>query len=178
MQRVLVIGSGGAGESTFSRRLAEITDLPLIHLDRLFWKAGWVETDKAEWREIVAQTLEGDRWIIDGNYGSTMELRLAACDTVIFLDISRFICTYRVLKRVFTYKEGSRPDMADGCGERLDLPFVRFVWNYPERSRPNVLKRLENVRDSKTIITLRSRGEIADFLSRSAAALNNGNNER
>lgn len=176
MNRVLVIGSSGAGKSTFSRRLAEITGLPVIHLDRLFWKPGWVETDKAEWSEVVAQALEGERWIIDGNYSGTMEMRLAACDTVIFLDLSRFLCTYRVLKRVFTYKEASRPDMADGCDERLDLQFAKFVWKYPNRSRPKVLQRLECVRDSKTIITLNSRKEVAAYLSRLTAESNNGNN--
>lgn len=175
MNRVLVIGSAGAGKSTFSRRFAEITGLPLIHLDRLFWKPGWVETDKAEWRELVERALEGERWIIDGNYGGTMEMRLAACDTVIFLDLSRFLCTYRVLKRVFTYRKGSRPDMAEGCDERLDLQFARFVWNYPNRSRPNVLERLECVRNSNTIITLRSRRDVAAFLSGLLAESHDGN---
>ena len=104
MNRVLVIGSSGAGKSTFSRRLAEITGLPLIHLDRLFWKPGWVETDRAEWSEVVAQALEGERWIIDGNYSGTMKMRLAVCDTVIFLDLSRFLCTYRVLNECLTTK--------------------------------------------------------------------------
>jgi adenylate kinase family enzyme len=179
MKRVLVIGSGGAGKSTFSRRLAEVTGLPLVHLDRLFWKPGWVETDRSKWIEIMAQVLDGERWIIDGNYSGTLEMRLAACDTVIFLDMPRLLCTYRVLKRVVKYKKGSRPDMADGCYEQFDPTFLKFVWTYPERSKPNVLRRLENVRDTKTIITLRSRREVESLLSGLSAGIIaiNGNKE-
>ena len=180
MNRVLVIGSSGAGKSTFSRRLADITGLPLIHLDRFFWKPGWVETDKAEWSNTVARSLEGERWIIDGNYGGTMEMRLAACDTAIFLDLPRSICTCRVIKRVLTYKKGARPDMADGCDERLDFEFIKFVWNYPKRSRPSVINRLERIRDTKSVITLFSPAEVEMFLSRlsAAAILSNGNKKR
>lgn len=179
MNRVLVIGSSGAGKSTFSRRLADITGLPLIHLDRFFWKPGWVETDKAEWSNTVARALEGERWIIDGNYGGTMEMRLAACDTAIFLDLPRTICTYRVVKRLLVYRRGTRPDMADGCDEHLDLKFIKFVWTYPKRSRPSVIGRLDRIRDSKTVISLRSLREVESFLSQLSdrKILFNGNNK-
>src|SRR6201995_1710403 len=115
MRRVLVIGSGGAGKSTFARRLGARLGLPGKHLDASYWKPGWVETPKEEWRRSVERLVEGDSWVIDGNYSGTLEVRLAACDTVVFLDLPRRVCIWRVLKRVLTYRDGSRPDMAEGC---------------------------------------------------------------
>jgi adenylate kinase family enzyme len=89
MRRIMVIGSGGAGKSIFSRRLGDVLGIEVIHLDRLHWKPGWAETPKGEWAELVGQLVRGDEWIIDGNYGGTLEVRLGACDTVIFLDLPR-----------------------------------------------------------------------------------------
>ena len=114
MKKILVIGSSGSGKSTFARRLGKLLGLEVIHLDSLFWSSGWVETPKEEWRKVVAKSLEGDSWIVDGNYSATMDLRLPVCDTVIFLEIPRVICVYRILKRVVTYKKGSRPDIPEG----------------------------------------------------------------
>jgi len=166
MKKVLVIGSSGAGKSTFSRRLSEKTGLPLIHLDRLFWKPGWIETDKEEWKEILAKTLTGDSWIIDGQFGGTLEMRLEKCDTVIFLDLPRALCVYRILKRVITYQKGKRPDMADGCDEKFDWQFLKWVWNFPEKSRPKIEERLQKHQDSITVFRLKSRKEVDRFLSR------------
>ena len=95
MNRVLIIGSGGSGKTTLARRLAERTGLPLIHLDALYWRPGWDPTPGDEWRARIAALVRGERWIIDGNYGGTLDLRLEACDTVIFLDVSRWVCLWR-----------------------------------------------------------------------------------
>ncbi len=97
MKKVLVIGSGGAGKSTFAKRLSEKTGLEVIHLDQLYWQPNWVETPKDEWQEIVKEIIEGDEWILDGNFGGTMEMRIEACDTVIFLEMPRTVCVYRIL---------------------------------------------------------------------------------
>jgi adenylate kinase family enzyme len=165
MKKVLVIGSSGAGKSTFARRLGEITGLEVIHLDRHFWNPGWVETPKPEWRDRVAELLSGESWIIDGNFGGTMEMRLAACDTVIFLDMPRLVCTWRVIKRVITYREGTRPDISPGCAERVDLGFWLWTFRFPKRSRPQVEERLKKVEDSKTIYRLRSGRAVERFLT-------------
>lgn len=164
MKKVLVIGSSGAGKSTFSRRLHRATNLPLIHLDRLYWKPNWVETtDKTEWKRTVENALRDDAWILDGNYSGTLEMRLEKCDAVIFLDYPRMLCLYRILKRVALYKKGGRPDMTDGCDEHFDWEFVKIVWNYPTRSKPKVEALLKRFEREKTIFRLRSQKEIEDF---------------
>jgi adenylate kinase family enzyme len=164
MQKILVIGSCGSGKSTFSRRLGELIGLPVIHLDRHFWRPGWVEPPKDVWRTQVEDLLKGDRWIIDGNYGGTMELRLAQCDTAIFLDFPRHICTWRVIKRVFQNYGRSRPDIGPGCHEKIDVSFIKWTWNYPTRSRPRVVKRLDDVSDRVKITTLTSDRDVENYL--------------
>jgi adenylate kinase family enzyme len=164
MRKVLVIGSGGAGKSIFAKRLGERLGLEVIHLDSLHWKPGWVGTPKDEWKKTVEGIIRRDSWIIDGNYSGTLDLRLAACDTVIFLDLARRVCLWRVLKRAATHRGRSRPDMAEGCPERFSLEFIRWVWGYPKRTRPKVLEKLKANSQNKKIIRLRSRAEVEKFL--------------
>ena len=169
MKRVLVIGSGGAGKSTLARRLGEELGLPVIHLDRAYWRAGWVEPSKDEWRRMVEEMCAGDSWVMDGNYSGTLDVRLAACDTVVFLDLPRTVCTWRIIKRTLRYRGASRPDMGEGCREQFDkdfLVFLLWVWNYPRRSRPKVLERLEELSGGKQIYRLRSDAEVEEFLAR------------
>ena len=166
MKRVLVIGSGGAGKSTFSRRLGERLGLEVIHLDKMFWRPGWVEPSKEEWRQKVEELCAREAWVMDGNYSGTLDARLAACDTVVFLDLPRVVCVWRVFKRVVTYRDGTRPDMAEGCREKFDVKFLLWVWNYPERTRPKVLALLERHREGKSIVRLGSSAEVEEFLKR------------
>ncbi|MET0624393.1 MAG: DNA topology modulation protein [Pyrinomonadaceae bacterium] len=165
MKRVLVIGSGGAGKSTFSRRLGERLGLEVIHLDVEHWRPGWVETPKDEWARKVDELCQRDSWVMDGNFSGTLERRLAACDAVVFLDLPRVVCVWRVLKRVVMYRDGTRPDMAEGCREKFDLKFLLWVWNYPKRTRPKVLALLEQHGEGKRIVRLRSSAEAERFLN-------------
>jgi adenylate kinase family enzyme len=95
MKRILIIGSGGAGKSTLSRCLQKLLGIPLVHLDSIFWKPGWVETPRPEWKRIVCELVQGDSWIMDGNYSGTLDIRIDACDTIIFLDLPRTTCSWR-----------------------------------------------------------------------------------
>jgi adenylate kinase family enzyme len=170
MKKILVIGSGGAGKSTFARRLSEILKIEVIHLDALYWQAGWVETPKPEWKQKVAALLAQDAWIMDGNYSGTLDLRLQACDTVIFLDIAPLICLWRIGKRLMQYRHQSRPDMAEGCHEKLNVKFIEWVWNYRKRTRPKVVRLLQENAHSKQVIWLRSPAEVEIFLANLRAA--------
>ena len=163
MKKILVIGSSGAGKSTFSRRLGKITGLPIIHLDVLHWKPNWTEPDKEEWEKTVAEALKGDRWIMDGNFSGTMEMRMRACDTIIFVDLPRALCVYRIWKRIVTYHRETRPDMATGCDEKFDWEFTKWVWNFPKRSKPKIEALLRRFENEKFIIRLKSRKEVEDF---------------
>lgn len=136
--RILVIGSPGAGKSTLSRALAATTGLPLVHLDQAYWRPGWVETDDAEWRATVAALVAAPRWIIDGNYSGTLPERLAAADRVILLDVPPLVCTWRVIRRVSGLRGRVRPDMAEGCLERFNLPFLWYVLTFRARVMPRV----------------------------------------
>ncbi|HEX8070266.1 MAG TPA: DNA topology modulation protein [Pyrinomonadaceae bacterium] len=165
MRRVLVIGSGGAGKSTFARRLGAALGLEVIHLDQHYWRPGWVEPPKAEWAEHVAALLRREAWVMDGNYSGTLAARAESCDTLIFLDLPRTVCLWRVVRRRLRYRADSRPDMAEGCHEHFNFDFYRWVWTYPQRTRPKVLALLREHAADKRVVRLRSRAEVAAFLA-------------
>ena len=144
--------------------LSEKTGIPVVHLDALFWKDDWVESSHEEFDAAVMEASKKDRWIMDGNYSRTLPMRLGLCDCVIFLDLPRYVCIWRVLKRVWKYHGKCRPDMGKNCPERLDFSFLQYVWRFKRTQRPKILKILDNVHNC-TIITLKSRAEIKDFLS-------------
>jgi len=164
MKRVLVIGPGGAGKSTFARRLGERLNIEVTHLDKAYWRSGWTKPGEDEWVQRVAELTSGDAWVMDGNFGGTLELRVKHCDTIIFLDMPRLLCLWRVVKRRLTYRNRSRPDMAEGCHEKLDLEFILWVWNYSRRSRPRVVKLLAEHAEGKQVVWLRSPREAERFL--------------
>lgn len=162
MRRVIIIGSAGAGKSTLALRLGPLLGLPVIHLDREHWRPGWVETPKPEWRARVEALTRRPTWVIEGNYSGTLDVRVAACDTVVFLDYPRLLCLWGIVRRVLF--RGPRPDMAPGCPERVDLEFALWVWRYPRRTRPKVLELLAQ-HPGRTIVHLRSRAETEAFLA-------------
>ena len=110
MERVAIVGSGGAGKSTWSRALAEKTGLPLTHLDHQFWRPGWVEVPRDEWRAYQEELVKEPRWILDGNYGGTMDIRLPAADTVFIFGIHRARCLASAIKRCLLYTSPSPRD--------------------------------------------------------------------
>lgn len=164
MRKVLVIGPGGAGKSTLATQLGELLNIEVLHLDKFYWHPGWIETPKSEWLETVEELVRRDSWVMDGNYSGTLDVRYQACDTVIFLDISRTICLWRVIKRAIMYRRNSRPDMAEGCPERLTLEFILWIWNYPRRTRPKIVRMLES-HSEKKIVWLRSQSDVERFLA-------------
>jgi len=166
MERVLIIGSPGSGKSTLSHEVARRTGLPLHHLDRLYWKSGWVETEPAQWRETVERLVAEPRWIIDGNYSSSLAPRLARADTVIDLDLPAWQCVLGVLRRLVGAQARERPDMAVGCRERLNKEFIEFIVytaTFPRRVRPRIRQRMCGF--TGRYICLRSRADAARFLA-------------
>lgn len=164
MERVLVIGPCGAGKSTLSVELARRLDLPVHHLDRLHWHPGWVEGDKDDLIEQLAAITAGRRWLIDGNYGGTMAQRLARADTVVYLDFPIRLCLWRALKRIWTWRGQSRPDMTDGCPERFDLEFLIYILRWNRGPRPRTETALEGFEGD--LIRLKDPRALQDWLTR------------
>jgi len=162
MQRVLILGCPGSGKSTLARELAERTGLPLVHLDQLYWRPGWVEASKEEWRTRLAEVLVQPAWILDGNYGATISMRLEAADTAILLDLPTWLCLFRVFRRSVLGWGRIRSDMAEGCPERFDLQFIRYVLNFRRAKLPKVLTQLRVFRGQQVV--LQTQAQMRQFL--------------
>lgn len=138
--------------------------LPVYHLDALYWRPGWIPTPKDEWDLLQQELIRRDEWIIDGNYGRTLDIRMSEADMIIFFDLSRWITTYRIMKRRIMYHGRSRPDLKEGCPERLDFKFVKWVWNFNRDSRPGIIEKLNKYAHNKKIIVLRTSSEVNAFM--------------
>ena len=126
-RRVLVVGPCGAGKSTLAFALAERWNLPLFHLDKFYWKPGWIESSEEERAERIGEVVSREAWLLEGNYGSTLHLRLPRATRVIYLDYPIPLCLWRIMKRIRRYGGRTRPDMAEGCEERFDINFMWYV---------------------------------------------------
>lgn len=143
MKRIMVVGvSAGVGKSTFARKIGDKLDLPVHHLDRYHWKPGWIEADKEEFREALEKVVVEDAWVIEGNYSSTFDLRLSRADTIIYLELPLRVCLYRVLKRWLTNLGKTRPDMTEGCPERMEWEFLKFIVTTYSRRKTEMRQRI------------------------------------
>ena len=158
LKKIIVIGCPGSGKSTFSRALHLQTGIPLYHLDLLYWNADRTTVEKSVFLERLSRVLGEDEWIVDGNYGSTMELRLAACDTVFFLDYPLETCLDGIRER-----RGKPREDLPWIETEEDGEFLEFIKQYGERQRPTVLDLLKKYRH-KNVVILKSREQADHFL--------------
>jgi adenylate kinase family enzyme len=168
-KRILVLGCSGAGKSTLARQLGARLEIPVHHLDAMFWQPGWVLLPRAERIALLEHLVRANCWIIDGNYFSTLELLIEAADVIVLLDIAGWRCAWRVIKRRIVYRNATRADRADGCREQLDLEHVWRVLQYRRSELPQVLNYLADARSGTTIVTLRKPGEVSAFMKQLAA---------
>ena len=159
MTRIIVIGCPGSGKSTLSRELHNKTALPLYHLDMMYWNEDKTTVEKPVFLKRLSTVLEKDEWIIDGNYASTMEMRMEKCDTVIFLDFPLDTC----LKGIAERRGKPRSDMPWTESEESDREFIEFVKNYNLQMRPQVIE-LVNKYSYKNILIFNNRNDVNSFL--------------
>lgn len=160
MKKVIIIGCPGSGKSTFGRKLKGITDLPLYHLDMMFWNEDRTTVAKELFVERLKNAMSSSEWIIDGNYASTMEMRIKECDTVFFLDYPTEVCIEGIESR----KGHPRSDMPWIENENADEDFIDFINKYNLESRPGVIRLLEKYSE-KNIIIFKTRKESEEYLS-------------
>jgi len=152
------MGSSGSGKSTLARQLGEHLNLPVMHVDTFIWQPGWVLTPKDEREQAIAAATAQPAWVFDGNKWLTQ------ADTVIFIDINRFVCLWRVFKRWAKYYGQTRPDLTEGCPEKIDLEFLVYIWTWQHRKRRKILAWLAEIELSKQVIHLKGHKAASKFL--------------
>ena len=161
MDRIVIVGSPGSGKSTLAERLANKTGIQLFHLDNYYWRPGWVEVPTEEWLQIHRGLISGDRWIIDGTYLNTIDERLTRADTVISFHSSRWKCIYRILRR--SLLNHGKEIQAPGCPERIDLEFVKYVWDFPKAHQGRLEEAMAKHGATLKIIRIESRRDLELF---------------
>lgn len=161
--RVMVTGCCGAGKSTLARRLATHLDLPLTHLDQEYWRPGWVRPERQQWQARVAELVTAPQWVHDGNYDSTLPLRLPHADLVVFVDLARWRCLWRIAKRRLLR---NRADRLEGCAERVSRQLVRYVWRFPKQHRRRLLDAIAAHADRAEVVRLRTPAQVRGYLAR------------
>jgi adenylate kinase family enzyme len=169
VERVVILGPGGAGKSVLAGEISRRTGLPIVYLDRIFWREGWTRAPADEAAHEFRAAIAGDRWILDGNFLWDERIpddeRFERADAVVFLDLPRRTSFWRVFRRLVRDRGRRRPDLPEGCDEGFDLDLLRWIWTYPKTDRPRVLELLDRLRDRVDVHHLRSPADVRRFLS-------------
>lgn len=161
MNRILVIGCPGAGKSTFARKLRDLTGLPLYYLDRIYHRADRTTVSREEFDAALQKIMETDRWIIDGNYQRTLEMRLKECDTVLFLDFPLELCLEGAASRIGTVRED-----LPWVETEFDPEFRQYIFDFSKEQLPHIYELIEIYRPRVNIFTFHTREEADEWLSK------------
>ncbi len=164
MDRIAIIGCGGSGKTHLANRLAALLDLPLTHLDAIYYDTDWNPLPADDFARHQQQLTDRPRWLLEGNYAGTLPIRLARADTVIFLDVPAMVCLTGILHRRWHYRGGQHTE--DGVYDRITWNFVRYIWGYRRTMRPRIDNLLAQHSHNATLVTLTCRRQTARFLAR------------
>ena len=164
VQRIAVIGCGGAGKTTLANELGRCLRVPVLHVDGFYWQErpgiGCVESTPEQWRQIHDEMIAGQRWVIDGMKLGVLEARLAAADTAVFLDLPAWECLLGVVRRRLRYRGQLRPDI--GVYDRITVDFVRWILSFRRTAQPRIIELLRA--SPCQVVVLHSHAETRAFL--------------
>ncbi len=164
MQRVMIVGQPGAGKSTFARKLGAVTGLPVVHIDHIHWKTGWVERERVEKTALCREVHARPEWIFEGGHSTTWGERLERADTLIWLDRGLALRVWRVVWRTLRQYGKNRPDLPDGCPEQFSAEFYGFIWRTRRSARRRMAALVADAPGDKTVLRFRSNREEDAFL--------------
>lgn len=167
MKRILILGISGAGKSTLASILGTKLKLPIYFLDKLFWKPGWQMPGADEWESQLKSLAKLDVWIIDGNYVSSYSTLMPRAELIVIFDIPRYWAIYRVLKRSLLNRLGlvRAVGLPLECPEKIDIEFLRYIWNFPRDRRPAIDESIQQFSNLKNVRIIKNQNELRQFIS-------------
>lgn len=163
----MIVGQPGSGKSTLARALGTATGLPVVHIDKIHWLPGWVERSREEKTRLCREAEAQERWVFEGGHSETWASRVARADMLVWLDRPLGVRLWRVIRRAAVGLGRTRPDMAEGCPERLrELPeFLRYIWDTRTSARANIARLAASAPPGCRVVHLRSDAAAADFVA-------------
>ncbi|MEU0805499.1 topology modulation protein [Streptomyces sp. NPDC005970] len=170
MKKVAIVGCGGSGKSHLARELGRLLGAPVTHLDAVYYDDEWNALPMEKFEALQRDLVSAPSWVIDGNYNSTLQVRLEACDTVVFMDMPTITCLWGVLSRQL--RNGRGQNQKDGIYNRIHLGVLRYIWSYRRKMRPRVMQKIDAFAGHHAeVVLLTSRRHTRRWLERTAATL-------
>lgn len=174
MKRVMIVGQPGSGKSTLARIIGDKTGLPVVHVDRIHHLPGWKERPRAEKIAMALAEQAKPNWVFEGGLSATYEDRFNRADTFVFLDIPLSLRSWRIVMRTLKHYGRTRPDMQDGCPERFNAEFNKWIWDTRHTGRVKPLAMLARAQGHKAAWHLRNRSDVAAFVAGLDAGASSG----
>lgn len=169
MQKIWITGSSGSGKTTLANIIGSKLEIPVYYNDRIFWMSGWQPRPANEQIEMTKEIVKKERWIYEGNrFGDCKnDGRYLQCDTIIFLRMNRFLCLYRFLKRYLKYRGTTRPEISEGCMEKVDIEIIKYILlDYPKKKIRKQKLFDEAIKDGKNVIILNGKRNVRKWLTK------------